>query len=305
MLGFGRFGWRTVVGGSRTYVDRIADRLGERLRVGLGVRSIARHSDDVIVLADDGTTRQYDKVVVATHGDQALRLLADPSLAEQRVLGAFTYTQNETVLHTDASLLPRTHLARAAWNFHSRDCDTPEGKPTITYSLNRLQRIEADEEYCVTLNRPDTIDPGRVIARMTYEHPLYTLESIDAQPPCGRSPARATRTSRAPTATAFTRMASRQGSGWRRHSGWSGEVGPLRGDAHARAARAGAERLQVPGALPARRPRRAARAGRRLRLVSWNAPNVVSFRDADHLEDDGLPIKAKVLRFVREHGVAT
>ena len=86
------------------------------------------------------------------------------------------------MLHTDASLLPRTHLARAAWNFHSRDCDTPEGKPTITYSLNRLQRIEADEEYCVTLNRPDTIDPGRVIARMTYEHPLYTLESIDAQP---------------------------------------------------------------------------------------------------------------------------
>ena len=91
------------------------------------------------------------------------------------------------MLHTDASLLPRTRAARSAWNFHSSDCEAPEGKPTITYSLNRLQRIEADEEYCVTLNRAGAIDARRVIARMTYEHPLYTLESLDAQPALRRA----------------------------------------------------------------------------------------------------------------------
>jgi predicted NAD/FAD-binding protein len=182
MLGFGRFRWRTVVGGSRTYVDRIAERLGGRLRVGLGVRAVIRRPDGVTLLADDGSTRHFDKVVVATHADQALRLLADPSPAEREVLGAFRYTENEIVLHTDASLLPRSRLARSSWNFHSLDCDSPEAKPTITYSLNRLQRLQADEEYCVTLNRSGAIDPECVIARTTYDHPLYTLDSIRAQP---------------------------------------------------------------------------------------------------------------------------
>ncbi len=182
MLGFGRFRWRTVVGGSRTYVDRISERLGPRLHIGLGVRSLVRRPDGVTLLTNEDESRRYDHVVLATHADQALRLLADPSDEERAALGAFGYTENETVLHTDSSLLPRSHAARSAWNFHSVDCDAPNGKPTITYSLNRLQRLEADEEYCVTLNRPDAIDPGRVIARMTYEHPLYTLESIRAQP---------------------------------------------------------------------------------------------------------------------------
>jgi uncharacterized protein len=182
MLGFGRFRWRTVSGGSGTYVDRIGERLGARLHVGLGVRALARRPDGVSILADDGETHRYDKAVVATHADQALALLADPSDEERAALGAFAYTANETVLHTDASLLPHTVRARAAWNFHSHDCSAPNGRPTITYSLNRLQAIEGDEEYCVTLNRPDAIDPSRVIARMTYEHPLYTLESIGAQP---------------------------------------------------------------------------------------------------------------------------
>jgi predicted NAD/FAD-binding protein len=182
MLGFGRFRWRTVVGGSSTYVDRIAERLGARLHLGLGARAVVRQPYGVTVLTDDGEARRFDTVVVATHADQALRLLADPSPDEERILGAFGYTRNETVLHTDASLLPRSRAARSSWNFHSLDCAAPDGKPTITYSLNRLQRLDAEEEYCVTLNRPEAIDPERVIARTTYEHPLYTLESIRAQP---------------------------------------------------------------------------------------------------------------------------
>lgn len=181
MLGFGRFGWRTVTGGSRTYVERIAEGLGERLRLGLGIRAVVRRPDGVQLLTDDGETHRYDKVVIATHADQALSLLADPSEDERRVLGAFGYTRNDAVLHTDETLLPRAPAARAAWNFHQADCGSPNGRPTITYSLNRLQALDEPAEYCVTLNRTEDVDPERVIARIDYDHPLYTLESLAAQ----------------------------------------------------------------------------------------------------------------------------
>ncbi|MGH3030516.1 MAG: NAD(P)/FAD-dependent oxidoreductase [Gaiellaceae bacterium] len=181
MLGFGRFRWKAVMGGSRTYVDAIRARLGERLQLGLGARTVRRHPDGVELTLEDGETRRFDKVVVATHADQALALLADPSEEERRVLGAFGYIVNDTVLHTDASLLPRSPAARASWNFHAGRA--PSGKPTITYYLNRLQRLEEERDYCVTLNRCDDIDPERILARIRYEHPLYTLESLAAQQP--------------------------------------------------------------------------------------------------------------------------
>lgn len=181
MLGIGRFRWKTVTGGSRTYVDRIAAQLGDRLQVGLGVRALVRETDGVVLRTEDDAMRRYDKVVVATHADQALRLLADPSADERRILGAFSYTRNEVALHSDASFLPRAPAARAAWNFHLADCGAPDGRPTVTYSLNRLQQLEADDEYCVTLNRNDAVQPDRLIASLEYEHPLYTLESLGAQ----------------------------------------------------------------------------------------------------------------------------
>jgi uncharacterized protein len=181
MLGFGRFGWRTVAGGSRTYVDRMAGQLGDRLHLGLGARALERTSDGVLLKTEDGESHRFDHVVVATHADQALRLLGDPSPEEQRVLGTFEYTANDTVLHTDSSLLPRTRAARASWNFHAETCDAHGGEPTMTYSLNRLQALEEPEEYCVSLNSTAAIDPERVIARMTYDHPLYTVESLRAQ----------------------------------------------------------------------------------------------------------------------------
>ncbi|HSK17183.1 MAG TPA: FAD-dependent oxidoreductase [Gaiellaceae bacterium] len=182
MLGFGRFRWQTVRGGSRRYVDALAERLGGRLRTGVGVRALRRHPDGVDVTTEDGETRRFDRVVVAAHADQALGLLADPTPDERRVLGAFAYTANDAVLHTDASLLPRSERARASWNFRLDACAAGPAKPAVTYSLNRLQRLEEDEEYCVTLNRADAVRPERVLARMTYDHPLYTLETIRAQP---------------------------------------------------------------------------------------------------------------------------
>jgi predicted NAD/FAD-binding protein len=177
MLGFGRFSWRTVSGGSRRYVDALLERLRGKAHVGLGVRAVSRAPDGVELTTDDGETRRFDKAVVATHADQALALLADPSPAERSALGAFAYTANETVLHTDERFLPRTHAARASWNYQVNGAL----KPTVTYYLNRLQRLDAGEHYCVTLNRTAEIDPERVIMRTVYDHPLYTLDTLRGQ----------------------------------------------------------------------------------------------------------------------------
>ena len=175
MLGFGRFRWRTVTGGSRTYVDAIARRLGPRLHLGLGVRELRRDADGVELRTQDGELRRFDRVVVATHADQALALLGDPSPAERAALAGFEYTSNDAVLHTATSLLPRTPSARSAWNYLLDD----EGRPTVTYWLNRLQGLEADRDYCVTLNAP--VPEEHVLARFRYSHPLYTAATPPAQ----------------------------------------------------------------------------------------------------------------------------
>lgn len=177
MLGFGRFRWRTVTGGSRRYVARLLERLPGKAHLGLGARAVARTPDGVELTTEDGETRRFDKAVVATHADQALALLADASPEERLALGAFRYTANETVLHTDERFLPRSRTARAAWNYQVNGAL----KPTVTYYLNRLQQLEVDEHYCVTLNRAQEVDPERVIMRTVYDHPLYTLDTLRGQ----------------------------------------------------------------------------------------------------------------------------
>jgi predicted NAD/FAD-binding protein len=175
MLGFGRFRWRTVSGGSRHYVDAVRARLGAGVRLGLGVRSLRRGSDGVELRTADGGTHRFDEVVVATHADEALSLLEDPSDEERRALAGFAYASNETVLHTDASFLPRTRRAWAAWNYRTGD----EGRATLTYHLNRLQGLDADREYCVTLN--EDVPAEHVLARFSYAHPQYTVGTLAAQ----------------------------------------------------------------------------------------------------------------------------
>jgi len=174
MLGFGRFRWRAVTGGSRSYVDAIGARLGNRLRLGSGVRSIRRTADGAELQVGYGVER-FDRVVIATHADQALALLEDPTPEERRVLGGFSYTTNEAVLHTDARFLPRTQAARASWNYRLEE----DGRPTITYHLNRLQALEAERDYCLTLN--EDVPEEHVLQRFTYEHPLYTVATLRAQ----------------------------------------------------------------------------------------------------------------------------
>ncbi|WOX15743.1 NAD(P)/FAD-dependent oxidoreductase [Streptomyces sp. N50] len=172
--------WRTVTGGSGTYIDRIAKHIGE-VRTSTPVRSVRRHADRADITTEDGTTESYDAVVIAVHPDQALRLLAEPTDLERELLGAFPYSRNTTLLHTDTRLLPRAPGARASWNHLMPSCTADSGQVRVSYDMNRLQRLDATETYVVTLGAEDRVDPARVLARMVYEHPVYTPESVAAQ----------------------------------------------------------------------------------------------------------------------------
>ncbi|MFI8006862.1 NAD(P)/FAD-dependent oxidoreductase [Streptomyces sp. NPDC086010] len=172
--------WRTVTGGSRAYVERIAKQV-HSVRTATPVRAIRRHGDGVEIVTEDGTTEDYDAVVVATHPDQALRLLADPTDEERATLGAFRYSHNPTLLHTDTTLLPRSRGAAASWNYLMPSCAADADRVTVSYDMNRLQRLDAPERFVVTLNGADRVDPDLVRARMVYEHPVFTPESVAAQ----------------------------------------------------------------------------------------------------------------------------
>jgi predicted NAD/FAD-binding protein len=172
--------WRTVTGGAATYVERAAKGLSA-VQTGAGIRTVVRHADGVQLVDADGQHADADAVVVATHADQALALLGDPSPAERAVLGAFSYSRNETLLHTDSRVLPAARRARAAWNYRLATCAQPDVPVQVTYWMNRLQSLEEPVDYLVTLNGSDTVDPRTVLRRMVYEHPVYTPESVAAQ----------------------------------------------------------------------------------------------------------------------------
>ena len=170
--------WRTVVGGSRQYVAKVAARLDD-VRLGTKVTAVRETADAVLVTDGNGETAAYDAVVVATHPDQALAMLEEPTQAQRRALAAMPYSDNVALLHTDLSLLPRATHARASWNFLRARGERPA--VTVTYDLTRLQRLPTDTHYLVTLGGEDLVDPATVIARREYAHPLYTPESVAAQ----------------------------------------------------------------------------------------------------------------------------
>jgi len=195
--------WMTVVGGSATYVEAIARQL-PAVRSGAAVTGIARDDDGVTVTDAAGGSLRYDRVVVATHADEALALLTDAGPLEKEVLGAFRYSRNETILHRDPRLLPRARLARSSWNYlvpgtPARDDRTPgavgrpgsdepahdqggNGQgPVVTYWMNRLQGLPEEHPLLVTLGGRDLIDEEAVIAVMDYAHPIYDLAAVSAQ----------------------------------------------------------------------------------------------------------------------------
>jgi uncharacterized protein len=174
---FGSPTWRTVTGGSANYVRAVASRLDE-VSTGTPVHSLRRRPDGVLVLAGRDAPRLFDAAVIAVHPDQALLLLDDATGAERAVLGAIPYSTNRAQLHTDSSVLPRRRRARASWN-----CLVTPGTDhvVVSYDVSRLMRLNGNRRYLVTLGGRDRVDPGSVIAEMTYSHPLYTPESVAAQ----------------------------------------------------------------------------------------------------------------------------
>jgi predicted NAD/FAD-binding protein len=175
----GRPKWMTVKGGSQRYVDKLVRPFQDRLRLSCPVARIERFDDRVEVTPVDGPSEVFDEVVLAVHSDQALRMLSDPNAAEREILGAIPYQPNEAVLHTDATMLPRRRRAWSSWNYHL--LQDPPGRTTVTYHMNRLQSLMAQDEYCVTLNRSDAIAPERVIRTISYAHPVFSAESTAAQ----------------------------------------------------------------------------------------------------------------------------
>jgi len=172
--------WRTVVGGSRTYVDKAVKEL-TAVHTATLVRSVTRHADGVTLRDDADQLHEFDQVVIATHPDQALQLLADATPTERRLLGSFEYTHSHTLLHTDESVLPKAKGARASWNYQMDSCESDDSAVNVSYDLNRLQRIEDPQTYLVTLNSQGQVDPRKVIDEMDYSHPTYTVESVAAQ----------------------------------------------------------------------------------------------------------------------------
>jgi predicted NAD/FAD-binding protein len=173
--------WRTVTGGSRAYVDKATKRVHD-LRLSTPVRAVRRYPDGVDLTDAAGETSRFDAVVIATHPDQALRLLDAPTPAERDVLGAFAYIPNPALLHTDATLLPSHPGVRASWNYELGGCRPGDGPPPrISYDMNRLQSLPVAQDYIVTLGGEKRVDPGLVIDRMDYAHPAYTPASVAAQ----------------------------------------------------------------------------------------------------------------------------
>ena len=179
--------WYTVVGGSGTYVDKVraaidtSDGDGSGVQTSSAIRTITRTPDGVELTDAHGTVHRADAVVIATHANDALAMLADPSDDERRILGAFEYSDNEVQLHRDPSLLPEAPAARSAWNYRMDGCADRSDSSAVTYWMNRLQGIESDRPFLVTLNAAEQVDPASVIATMAYTHPIYTPASVAAQ----------------------------------------------------------------------------------------------------------------------------
>ncbi len=172
--------WRTVEGGSRAYVQRLAAPLVGRIRAGLAAVSLTRTDDGVRVRDASGAVERFDAVVVATHADQALALLEAPTAREQALLGAFGYTRNLAVLHSDAALMPKRRQAWSAWNYIGRG-EGAEQSLCVTYWMNRLQDLPRATPYFVTLNPAISPDPARIIHTEIYHHPRFDAQALRAQ----------------------------------------------------------------------------------------------------------------------------
>lgn len=176
--------WFVVPGGSRQYIRRMMQRIGDQINLWLAtpVTRVTRDADGVTLESSRGLQR-YDQVIFACHSDQALALLADASADERTMLIGVPYAANEVVLHTDISLLPRARAAWASWNHHLNDCSKSDEQAaaSVTYNMNILQGINASHTFCVSLNPSQPIDEAKVLRRFIYHHPQFGADSPQAQ----------------------------------------------------------------------------------------------------------------------------
>ena len=180
LLQWDRPKWRTVTGGSRVYVRKVQDILGDCVRLGCGVAQVERNADHVRVTDEHGGIALFDHVVLAAHAPQALALLGDASAEERSILGPMRTTMNDVVLHRDPELMPRRKAAWAAWNF-LREGDADNRQVAVTYWMNTLQNIDPARPLFITLNPPFEPDPKLVFGRYAYAHPQYDAEALAAR----------------------------------------------------------------------------------------------------------------------------
>lgn len=171
--------WRVISGGSNRYVEPLIAGFKDKIRTNCPVQSIERHTDGVTISSEQYGAEHFDYVFIAAHSDQALRLLAQPTLAEKNVLGAIQYQDNQIILHTDTQVLPKRKLAWAAWNYHIPQQE--QERVAVTYDMNILQGFDTPETWCVTLNYSGAIDESKIIKTLNYQHPVFTPAAVNAQ----------------------------------------------------------------------------------------------------------------------------
>lgn len=173
--------WWVIKGGSKRYVEKLIENFKDKIKVSTPITTVKRTDDIIEILYGKDTliSESFDSVILATHSDQALKLLDEPTSKEKEILGALPYQKNEALLHFDDSILPSRRSAWSSWNYLlDKDKDKPVA---LTYNMNILQSLQSDRTFCVTLNSDNVVDTQKIIKKMNYEHPLFTLEGIKAQ----------------------------------------------------------------------------------------------------------------------------
>ena len=170
--------WRVIKGGSKSYIPKLIQGIEAQIHLSSPVQSVRRTKDKAYLTIADQEF-EFDAVIMALHSDQALKILSDATELEKEILASFPYQENEAVLHTDQAVLPKRKLAHAAWNYHILDDEF--NRVAVTYNMNILQGLKTEKSYNVTLNYSQGIDPKKVIKKIKYHHPIFTLEGVAAQ----------------------------------------------------------------------------------------------------------------------------
>jgi len=173
--------WFTVDGGAKTYVNKILENTNIKVRLNSKIKSVSRLNPGIQIITDNGDNHTFDRVILACHADQALRMLTDAQPNEARLLSEFKYQKNSATLHTDESVMPKTRLAWSSWNYEISRYKKGPYSTAIHYWMNSLQGVSQIKNYFVSINRPEAIDPVKVLKRIQYEHPLFNLGAIKAQ----------------------------------------------------------------------------------------------------------------------------